>query len=476
MRGRRRAGTSPGTGVSSAELTEYVGQWIAELELADIGEDVRALAVDHVLDGYGVGLSGQVESSHRILREELASGNGRPEAHALGTPLRLPAADAAMLNGLAIHAMDFDDTQLSTNPESVYGLLTHPTAPVLAAAAAVADVIDASGPELLTAYIAGVEVACRLADAINPRHYRAGFHSTGTVGALGAAAGVSKILGLSTGAVRTALGIAAGLAGGLRENFGTMAKPLHAGNAARIGVLAPRLAARGFTAANAILEAPRGFYSAAADGYEPARIVGLLGSPFFFVEPGISIKPYPSGSLSHPGQDAVLALVEEHDVRPDQVDAAIATTNSAMPTALIYAMPQTALEAKFSFPFFLAAAIVRGKVGIEEFSDDVVRSPEIQEMMTRCKHESSADLDALGFDNMTTRIQIRLKDGRLLERTESFALGHPRKPMTAAQLDAKFRQCASLALPPEQLDGLIAQIRGIENVVRVRSLHRAMSR
>jgi 2-methylcitrate dehydratase PrpD len=196
--------------------------------------------------------------------------------------------------------------------------------------------------------VIGVEVACRIADAIAPRHYQEGFHSTGTIGVFGAAAAAGRLMGLTADQMCTAFGIAAPLGGGYRENFGTMSKPLHAGQAATGGVFAARLARDGFTAALSILEAPRGFYRGAAGGYAPDRIAGRLGAPFFFESPGISIKPYPSGSLSHPGQDAVLALVTEHDVEPDDVKLATAATNSATTNALIYARAQTALEGKFS--------------------------------------------------------------------------------------------------------------------------------
>jgi 2-methylcitrate dehydratase PrpD len=411
-------------------LTEYVADFTLGLQHDDIPEGVRSTAIEHILDGYGLALSGHEEEGHAILRRYASKASCAPEVVLFGTGQRSTAEMAALVNGLAMHAMDYDDTQLSTNPQSVYGLLTHPTTPVLGATSAVAELTGASGGDLLTAYVAGVEVACRTSDASNPRHYQKGFHSTGTFGAIGAVAGAGRLFGLSREQLLHALGIAAALSGGYRENFGTMTKPLHAGQAAEAGVFAARLAADGFTAATNILEAKRGMYSASSDGYEPSRIDGKLGSPFFFEDPGVSIKPYPSGSLSHPGQDAVLELVREHDIRPDDVEEAIAGTNSAMPNALIYSMPQTSLEAKFSFPFFLAIAILRRKVGIEEFRDDVVRSPEVQDMMKRCHHVVDEEIDARGFQHMDTRITIRLKDGRVVEGLESFATGHPRKPMT----------------------------------------------
>src|ERR671914_2083727 len=456
-------------------LTEYVANFTLELQHEDIPENVRARAIEHILDGYGLALSGQDEKAHTIMLRYADRVSCAEEVQVLGTAIRSSAEVAALVNGLAMHAMDYDDTQLSTNRDSVYGLLTHPTTPVLGAACAAAELVGASGRDMLTAYVAGVEVACRTADASNPRHYISGFHSTGTFGAIGAAVAAGRLFGLSRKQLLNALGIAAPLGGGYRENFGTMTKPLHAGQAAEAGVFAARLAADGFTAAVDILEAKRGLYNASSDGYEPARIEDRLGAPFFFEDPGISIKPYPSGSLSHPGQDAVLELVREHDVHPEDVEEAIAGTNSAMPNALIYAMPQTALEAKFSFPFLLAIAILRRKVGIAEFRDEVVTSPQVQEMMKRCRHVVDPEIDARGFQHMDTRITIRLKDGRVLEKLESFATGHPQKPMSREQLEGKFFECAELAIDHERALLAADMIWGLEDLEHVGKLHRILS-
>jgi 2-methylcitrate dehydratase PrpD len=457
-------------------LTAYVADFALGLTYDDIPEGVKRTAVEHILDGYGLALSGNAEEGHAILRRYAQRVDCAEEAVLFGTPMRSSAEIAALVNGLAMHAMDYDDTQLSTNPASVYGLLTHPTTPVLGAVSAVGELLGSSGRDLLIAYVAGVEVACRTSDASDPRHYQKGFHSTGTFGAIGAAAGAAKLLDLSHEQTLFCLGIAASLSGGYRENFGTMTKPLHAGQAAQAGVFAARLAADGFTAARTILEAKRGMYEASSDGYEPTRIEGKLGSPFFFEDPGVSIKPYPSGSLSHPGQDAVLDLVREHDVRPEDVVEAVAGTNSATTNALIYPLPQTSLEAKFSFPFFLAIAILRRKVGIEEFRDEVVLGPEVQELMKRCRHVVDEEIDARGFEHMDTRIVIKLKDGRVLEKVESFATGHPKKPMTRKQLEAKFTECAELAIDSERAQQAADVIWRLDELEHVGKLHELLAR
>src|ERR1700752_609664 len=324
----------------------------------------------------------------------------RAECAVIGTRLRAPAAKAALANGVAAHAMDYDDTQLSTSKEAVYGLLTHPTTPVLAAALAVAETEKISGEELLLVYVLGVEVECRIADAINPRHYQSGFHSTATMGGLGAAMAVGKILSLKEEALARALGIAASMASGLRENFGTMTKPLHAGRAAENGVSAGLLARAGFTAAANILEARRGFFNAMAGGCDESKIIGRLGSPYFIKAPGISIKPYPSGSLSHPAQDLILDLVKQHDLRADDIDRVDVGTNSNVPNALIYPMPKTALEGKFSIPFCMSIAVIERKAGIAQFQDRKVRDKKVVEFMQRVTLHVDDELEKLGYDQV----------------------------------------------------------------------------
>ncbi|MBI2369463.1 MAG: MmgE/PrpD family protein [Deltaproteobacteria bacterium] len=243
-------------------VTEEVARFVTGLRYEQLPREVVGLAKRHMLDGLGVMLAGTVEEGTRLLQAHLVELGGPQEATVLGSRLRLPVPHAALLNGTSGHAMDYDDTQLSTSKESVYGLLTHPTVPVLAAALALGEKRRCSGQALLLAYATGVEVECRIADAIHPRHYQAGFHSTATMGGLGACAGAAVLLGLDSGRLRTALGIAASLSAGLRENFGTMTKPLHAGWAARNGVTAALLASRGFSADARVLEGESGFMRA----------------------------------------------------------------------------------------------------------------------------------------------------------------------------------------------------------------------
>jgi 2-methylcitrate dehydratase PrpD len=440
------------------------------LEGTRIPDDVRRLATNHLVDGIAVMLAGATEASGRLVREHLREVGGEAQATVLGATLRAPQQLAAWANGTAGHAMDYDDTQLATDPRSVYGLLTHPTVPVLAGALAVAERTGASGSALLEAYIVGVEVACRVADAVNPRHYRDGFHSTATIGGFGAAAAAARLLGCDLDTTLRAFGLAASMSAGLRENFGTMTKPFHAGRAAENGVFAVLLARRGWTAAKDILEAKRGFYSAAAGGYDPSKIEGKLGNPYFFSEPGISIKPYPSGSLSHPAQDMLLDLVREHEIKPDQVERIDVGVNSHVPNALIYARPSTALEGKFSLQFQMAIGVLERRAGIAQFVDEKVREPRTRALMERVHVYVDPEIEALGYNEMRMKVDITLKDGRRLSGYADKAKGHPKKPMSRDDLREKFMDCAGLVMSSQQAESALEHLWAISQIDRVTDL------
>ena len=253
-------------------LTVDIAGFIGSVTLDAVPRDVRHIASRSILDGLGLAVAGSRGHAAELARAEIASyGLSSREATVLGTDMHVPAQFAAFLNGLAIHADDFDDTQLAERPDRVYGLLMHPTAPVLAAVLAIGERAEIDGSQLLLAYLLGTEVACKVAEAIDPRHYGDGFHSTATIGTIGAAAGSARLLGLDRTTTAVALSLGASQAAGLRENFGTMTKPFHAGRAAEGGVLAASLARAGFTATTAGLEAPRGFFKAAGGGFRPHR-------------------------------------------------------------------------------------------------------------------------------------------------------------------------------------------------------------
>jgi len=465
---RALAQTPPAAAPPKPELvTAYVADFIVSTRFNDLPPAVLDLARKSILDGLGLALCGSVAKTGDIVRTYLkATGLTGGVTTVIGSSLKASPRFAAFANAIGIHADDYDDTQLAVAEDRVYGLLTHPTAPVLPAALALAETRGMTGKELLLAYNIGVEVESKIAEAISPRHYEDGFHSTGTAGVFGSAAAAAKLYGLDRAHVLTTLGIAASEAAGLRENFGTMTKPFHAGRASESGVVAADFAVLGWTAADDILEAPRGFFHAAGGGFDAGAIMGKLGKPWTFVSPGVSIKPFPSGSLTHPGMTEMLRLIAEHKITADQVESVEVGTNRNTPNALIHHQPKDSLQAKFSMEFCMAVLLLYGKAGLTEFTDEVVNRPAIQDMIKRVHFGVDPVAEAAGYNKMTTIIRIRLKDGQLFSGRADFA-----NPMSFDDVVAKFRDCAAFAKWPRNKANMIVDtVRNLTDVPNVRAL------
>jgi 2-methylcitrate dehydratase PrpD len=459
-------------------VTDEVAGFVVSTQSRDIPKDVAHLGKRSVLDGIGLALAGAASDCGHIAHQYLQS-MGIPATESgctvIGSKLRLPARFAAFANGLAIHADDYDDTQLAVAKDRVYGLLTHPTAPALPPALALAERDRRSGADFMLAYQVGVEVECKVAEAILPRHYQHGFHSTATCGSIGAAAGAAKMLGLDREATRRALSLGATQAGGLRENFGTMTKPFHAGRAAENGVTAAEIAELGFTASPNGLEAERGFFRAAGGGYSPEMIMGKLGNPWTFHFPGVSIKPHPSGSLTHPGMAVMMELIREHDIKPERVKRVAVGTNHNMPNALIHHQPKNELQAKFSMEFCMAILLLERKGGLEQFTDEVVNRPDVQAMIRKVQFGVHPEAEAAGFDKMTTLIEIELDDGNVIKGQADFGKGSPANPMTDEELSEKFRQCAAWGgLDRDQTKAVLDLVWRIEELRDVNELTRLL--
>lgn len=428
------------------ELTKYVAEFITRTTAADLSAELVALGKKSILDGLGLALSGSVSKTGELVRRHLDDLNlGAGSATVIGGGRKVAPRFAAFANGVGIHADDYDDTQLAVAKDRVYGLLTHPTAPALPAALAIAEQTKASGRDFMLAYQLGVEVECKIAEAIAPRHYQTGFHATATCGTFAAAAAAAKLLGFDVATTRRALSIAGSQSAGLRENFGTMTKPFHAGRASESGVAAAQFASYGWTAAPRILEAPRGFFSAAGGGYDPAAIHGKLGAPWTFVDPGVSIKPHPSGSLTHPGMTEMLRLIQEHDIRAQDVRHVRVGTNHNMPNALIHHRPKDELQAKFSMEFCMAILLLDGRAGLNEFTDAAVERADVKAMIEKVDFVVDDVAEAAGYHLMTTLIDIDLADGRRLSGRADMGKGSPAMPMSYDEVAAKFHENAEFA-------------------------------
>src|SRR6195256_3504581 len=470
------AGSVNGAGVPSRAdfpkapgLTEYAGKFVWQTKYEDIPGEVIELGKKSILDGLGLALAGSRAQTGAICREYVEHlGICGGKATIIGSSKKTSPRFAAFVNGVSIHADDFDDTQLSGAKDRVYGLLVHPTVPVLPALLGLAESRTISGKELMLAYHLGVEVECKIAEAISPRHYQDGFHSTGTCGPFGSAVASAKLLRFEITKILNTLGLVASQSGGLRENFGTMTKPFQAGHAAESGLASAELVALGWTAAEQILEAERGFFHAFGGSYDPAAIMDRLGEPWTFISPGVSLKPYPSGSLTHPAMTELMRLIESNNLQPDQVEKVDCGANHNMTTTLLHHQPKTGLEAKFSMEFCLAILLVERKAGLGEFSEKVVHRPDVQEMIRRINFYVDPEAESAGFDKMTSILKIHLKDGTVITGRADFAKGSPANPMTFEEAATKFRGCAEYAgCSKSKAENIISFVRTLDSVPNV---------
>lgn len=426
--------------------------------------DVRAKAVEHIVDGVAVMLAGSRTDCAQKLADYVGERCGSPSSTVIGFGFKSSASDAALVNGTSGHADDYDDTQLSTAPDRIYGLMTHPTVPVLAAALAIGEVTGCSGRELVEAFIVGFEVECKIAEAIKPDHYRRGFHSTGTIGAFGAFAASGRLLGLGELELRHALGIVASLTSGIRVNFGTMTKPLHAGMAASNGVTASMLAMRGFTADENALDGRWGFMEILGHGSDPELMVGRMGNPYALVYPGATFKMYPCGCLGQPSMDAMLEVVLVEDLKPEDVSEIRLRAGPNILEPLRYSEPVTGLQAKFSLNFALASILLRRRAGLREYATEFVTRPEVVDVMRRVRTIHDAEIASMGVEKMRSILEVELVDGRVVRRTAEEYRGTPEKPFMGHEVDDKFMECASFKMDEGRAREVLGVIRGLEEV------------
>ncbi|HYA35697.1 MAG TPA: MmgE/PrpD family protein, partial [Candidatus Binataceae bacterium] len=358
------------------EITDTFVRYIGNLDYERIPEDVRRIARRALIDTIGCAIAGSSEPAAKIACEVGGADGGNARATVIGgSGLKLSARDAAMINAIAGHALDYDDV----NP------MGHPSVPVAFTALAAAEDAGASGRDLLTSYVAGVEVETKLMRAFSEAHYLLGWHSTSTLGVLGAAAAAAKVYKLDLRQTANALGIAASQASGLRQNFGTMTKPFHPGHAAWSGITAAKLARAGFTADEKILEAPLGYLAVFASGpYDPARAIEKMDD-FALMRPGLSVKKYPCCYCTHASIDGALAFASRNRISASDVVSIQAELSKFFLSPLIHHRPRTGLEGKFSLEYALSAALIDKKVVLATFTDPMVNRQEARSLVERVR-------------------------------------------------------------------------------------------
>ena len=438
--------------------TQTLAHFVVHHREADLAAAVRREATRSLLNWVGCAVGGSRHETVERALAALAPLSGPRDATVLGRGERLDIMLAALMNGMTSHTFDFDDTHLRT--------VIHPSGPVASAMLALAETRRVTGPEFLHAFVLGVEVSCRIGNAVYPSHYDVGWHITGTTGVFGAAAAAGRLLGLDERQMTWALGIAATQASGLREMFGTMCKPFHPGNAARNGLLAALLARANFTSSTQAIEAPRGFANVLATGRRYGAITEQLGTTWEILEN--TYKPFACGIVIHPAIDGCVQLRNEHSLRPDQIAAIDLDVHPLVLELTGKRTPQAGLEGKFSVYHSAAVAIIDGAAGESQYSEARVRDASV----IRLRDSVSARVDT-GLHEDQARIAIRLHDGRVLERFVEHAIGSKARPMSDAALEAKFRGLADGILAPAETDRLIDLCWTIAAVADVADLAKA---
>jgi len=441
--------------------TESIANFIAGTKVQEIPAAVLASAKRNLIDTLGVAIGAAESAVDGALRKlSLASRSG--EAFLWNGQGRAAAMDAAWMNGALAHALDFDDGGVALTP-------MHPSSPVLPALWALCERDNRSGRDLLAAYIVGLEVECKLASAISLTHYDHGWHTTAVLGTFGATAGAAWLLGLTEAQTCTTIGIAASMAGGLRANFGTMTKPLHAGLAARNGVTAAQLAHAGWSANQTVLETKKGFF----DVFQCGEVGDLkLGAPFHFESPGVSIKRFPSCSATHHCIEAMFALKRDHDLRAEQIDE-IECLVHAVSYQAVRKDPEaaTAEAARFSLHFTMALVLLEGGVELKHFLPETRNRDDVRALMRKVRVAIHPELETLqSKKSVFGEVQVRLKDGRLLAHRATQVRGRGPLALTDADVDGKFLGCAEPALGPAKAQELLSKLRRLDEQPEIRRL------
>jgi 2-methylcitrate dehydratase PrpD len=417
--------------------TRTLADYVVTSRWEDVPDDVRHEAARALVNYLGCALGGSRDPAVDTAIRALGPYSGPPTSAVLGRADRLDPLHASLMNGISSHVHDFDDT----TPQNYI----HPSSPVASALFAYASANRVTGRDFVQAFIVGFEAESRVGNAVYPAHYDAGWHITGTAGIFGAAAAIGRLRGLPAQQMVWALGLAATQAAGLREMFGSMGKAFHPGRAAQNGYSAALLAEAGFTSGERGIEGPRGFAAVQSASYDLAKVTDGLGTDFNLRRN--TYKPFPCGIVNHPTIEACIAL---HDAERIDPAAIRAVRLRVAPLVLDLCNQQNitkGLQGKFSVYHGAAVGLVRGRAGIQEYTDDAVNDAVIKGV----RELATAAGDAALTEDQA-QVEVELADGRVLRHRVEQSLGNIHRPLTDAQLDLKFRAQAALALPEAQVD------------------------
>ncbi|XWN29848.1 MAG: MmgE/PrpD family protein [Devosia sp.] len=466
--------TAPPKAAAAAYTTDVTGaavRFIAGTTPQDVPADVTAMAVRCMVDTTGLFVAGLLEPSARIVMDQARHDGGCEEALLLGSGgMKVPVAAAARVLALSAHAHDFDDTQVSNDPNHVYGLLTHPSTAPLTAAIVLSDRLgNVDGARFMAAFAIGFEVSCKISEWLKPDHYLRGHHSSGTVATFGAAATAAVLMGLTDKEIANALGVAAAMASGIRASFGTMSKPLHVGRAAENGVTAALLAARGFTGDPHALDGRWGFASVLAGGFDEHKTAEGFGNTWSILDPGVSIKPYPSGILTHQAMDMIRDCVRGNDIKPGEVERIEFFAGSNILNPIRYPIAANGLQAKFSMAALISMLVLFRRAGIAQFADAVVADESFQQMQRKITVTLDPEIEGMGFDRIRSRAVFHLSGGRTVRaNADERYRGGPLMPLSEADLEEKFTACVD-PVAPALAPRLLQEVRAVPSASDVGS-------
>ena len=448
------------------DVTAKLAKFVSSLSYESIPPKAMETVKIAVRDCLGVALAGSREEDAKICAEIARQENAKEETSVIGQRFKTSALNAALANGTAAHALDFDHS---------FTLMGQPTAPIIPAIFALGESLGASGRRMIEAYVAGYEVTAKLVHSLRDSTHD-GWHAPSTLGSFGAAAGCGKLLGLSAAQIEMALGITASMAGGVVANFGTMTKPLHVGLGARNGVLAAKLARGGYTANAKAIESGFGFYQVLhQDAPIDEQPIEEIGRSFSLLSDGLRIKPYPCGGLTHQVIDAVLEFRAKHGLSPEMIEAVDVDVVKHTFDRIVFRVPQTGIQGKFCMPYLVSRAISDGRIGLDIFTDEAVRDQKVLKLAERVQMRLDTNLKKIDPAGRPCRVTVRLKNGQSYTREAQHAKGGPEFPMTEAELEAKFFDCAKEVMPVDMAQQALNYVARLETLDNIRPLCERLS-
>lgn len=458
-------------GADKDPIALRLAERICALSRRDLTPRAISVARTGIIDTLGVTLAGVPEPCTQILLRTPGVATAPGASLVFGTARRTSALDAALINGTASHALDYDDFSSE--------LGGHQSVPLVAPLFALAEERGRSGMQVLLAYVAGMEALIRLARAVNFVHYDKGWHPTATLGVFGAVAACGHLVGLDRAKMATALALAASMASGLKANFGSMTKPFHVGHCARNGLLAVLMAEQGFEARHGVMEHKQGFLDVynGPGLYDAERIFANWASPLEVEAPGIALKQFPCCGSTHPAIAMMLKLAKEERITAADVARIEILPHARRMPHTDNPWPVTPLQAKFSVQYAVVRALLSGVPKMAHFEGEAALEPEVQRLLGLVTTAPHPDMPRDGADQWGAEVIVTTHDGRRLSRRVNQMVGRGGdNPMSSSELWDKFTDCAERGIPRENVAPLFDRLESLEDAADIRDITRLLER